>query len=202
MITKKILLTMGLLMAAMSNGHAANINKNYIKSLVSPGKFVIVIEYYNNNNNASKRVGYTSNSPFNADGPGKIAINKSADINLYGLHPCKGDLVNIKEGYSGSCDDYAVDQLKTILKSAPVIYCLAFVSEENSKTKDATCYAYTYFPGSMDSVDMIEEQLVSIGAMELDRNKDGRPIRPDLAKAENIGRKGKYGLWQDPRFQK
>ncbi|MBE0705519.1 MAG: hypothetical protein IH582_20565, partial [Afipia sp.] len=111
---------------------------------------------------------------------------------------CKGDMVNRKEGFAGSCDDYARQGLATLLQSPRVIYCRAFVSETGAHAQDATCYGYYNYPGSLDSIDMFEEQLVSLGTHRIEKGPDGIPTRADLKEAEDIGRRG-YGMWADPR---
>ncbi|BBD41421.1 hypothetical protein Amn_pc01360 (plasmid) [Aminobacter sp. Y103A] len=56
-------------------------------------------------------------------------------------------------------------------------------------------------PGSLDSVDMFEEQLLSLGALRLTKKPDGSYDRPDLAQAEDVGKEGSYGMWADPRVK-
>lgn len=75
------------------------------------------------------------------------------------------------------------------------------MSEEGASLQNATCYGYYNFPGSLDSVDMFEEQLLSLGALRLAKKPDGTPIRPDLAEAQEIGQKGSFGMWADPRMK-
>ena len=48
---------------------------------------------------------------------------------------------------------------------------------------------------------MFEEQLLSLGALRLAKKPDGTPVRPDLSKAEEIGQKGSFGMWADPRVK-
>ncbi len=195
---------MGLSVAVAACLHAVSafaapaIDKGYIRSLASPGKTVLVIEYYGGNGKVSDRKGYASTSGFKAVSPTDFEIDDKSRIHLYGVTPCQGDMVNRKEGYSGACANYAVRQLGTLLKSAKVIFCRAFMSEENRRAQDATCYGYYNFPGHLDSVDMFEEQLVSVGALRVARGPDGKPLRQDLGQAEAIGKHG-WGMWADPR---
>jgi hypothetical protein len=86
------------------------------------------------------------------------------------------------------------------LKFPKVILCRAFVSEEGATKQDVTCFGYYNFPGSLDSIDNFEEQLLSLGALRLAKKPDGSPLRPDLVEAEKVGRQG-YGMWSDPRTQ-
>lgn len=177
---------------------APDIDKAYIRSLASPGKTALVIEYYGGDGKVAGRKGYASQSGFKAISATDISVDDKTAIHLYGLEPCDGDMVNRKEGFSGSCSDYAKQQLAIMLQSPKVIFCRAFVSEENRPTQDATCYGYYNYPGSLDSVDMFEEQLVSIGALRVSKGPDGQPMRKDLAKAQEIGKHG-WGMWADPR---
>ena len=65
--------------------------------------------------------------------------------------------------------------------------------------QDATCYGYYNYPGSLDTVDMFEEQLVSLGSHRVTRRPDGTLARADLKEAQDIGQRG-YGMWADPRI--
>ena len=177
---------------------APNIDKAYIRSLASPGKVVLVIEYYDGSGKVAKRAGYASASGFTAISPTDFKVDDKTSLHLYGLEPCDGDMVNRREAYSGSCDGYAEEQLSIMLKSPKVIFCRAFVSEEHRPVQDATCYGYYNFPGSLDSIDMFEEQLVSLGALRLSKGKDGTLLRRDLGQAQDIGKHG-WGMWADPR---
>jgi hypothetical protein len=53
----------------------------------------------------------------------------------------------------------------------------------------------------MDTVDNLEEQLLSLGAVRLTKKADGSFERPDLTEAQEIGQKGSYGMWADPRVK-
>ncbi|WP_117196101.1 hypothetical protein [Rhizobium terrae] len=170
----------------------------YVKSLAAPGKTVLVVEYYDGEKKVVSRKGYASTRGFQAGNPTTIRVDEKTSLRLYGLEPCEGDVVNQKEGFSGSCGDYALLQLKALSKSPKVILCRAFVSEENAPMQDVTCFGYYNFPGALDTVTSLEEQLLSIGAVRLAKEADGAPMRPDLAAAEKIGRQG-YGIWADPR---
>lgn len=108
-------------------------------------------------------------------------------------------MVNRKEDFAGTCDDYARKGLITLLQSPRVIYCRAFVSESGAPVQDATCYGYYHYPGSLDTIDMFEEQLVSLGSHRIAKRQDGTPARADLKEAEAIGRRG-FGMWADPRI--
>lgn len=187
------------IMMASSAMAAPDINRDYIKSLAAPGKTVLVIEYYDGNGQVVERKGFASKEGYKAISPTDFRVDATTTIHLYGLEPCKGEMVNRQENYSGSCSDFAEQQLQIMLQSPKVIYCRAFISEANAESQDATCYGYYNYPGSLDTIDMFEEQLVSLGALRVANGPDGKPLRTDLEEAEKIGRQG-YGMWADPRI--
>lgn len=178
---------------------AGPVDEAYVRSLAGPGKSVLVMEYYDGQGKVSERKGYASASGFKEVSATDFRVDSNLTVHLYGIEPCKGDMVNRKESFAGSCDDYARQGLATLLQSPRVIYCRAFVSETGAQAQDATCYGYYSSPGSMDSVDMFEEQLVSLGTHRITKRSDGKPARADLKEAEDIGRRG-YGMWADPRI--
>lgn len=71
-------------------------------------------------------------------------------------------------------------QLQTMLQSPKVLFCRAFISEQAAPVQDVTCYGYYNYPGAMDTVDNLEEQLLSLGAVRLTKKADGSFERPDL----------------------
>lgn len=179
----------------------SDINKDYIKSLAAPGKTVLVLEYYDGSGKVADRKGYATTAGFKAVSPTDFRVDDKTTLHLFGLEPCKGEMVNRSEDFAGSCTDYAQQQLQILLQNPKVVFCRAFVSEQGSPVQNATCYGYYNFPGSLDSVDMFEEQLLSLGALRLAKKPDGTPVRPDLSKAEEIGQKGSFGMWADPRVK-
>ena len=178
---------------------AGPVDEAYVRSLAAPVKIVLVMEYYDGQGNVLERKGYASASGFKAVSPTDFRVDATLTVHLYGIEPCTGDMVNRKEGFAGSCEDYARQGLATLLQSPRVIYCRAFVSETGAQAQDATCYGYYNYPGSLDTVDMFEEQLVSLGSHRVAKRPDGTPTRTDLKEAEDIGRRG-YGMWADPRI--
>ena len=138
-------------------------NADYVRSLVAPGKTVLVVEYYDGQGGVTERKGFASTSGFKAVSPTDFKVDGNVTIHLYGIEPCRGNMVNRQEDFAGSCDEFAKRGLETLLQSPKVIFCRAFVSEVNAPVQDATCYGYYHYPGSLDSVDMFEEQLVSLG---------------------------------------
>ncbi|WP_348642663.1 hypothetical protein [Neorhizobium sp. P12A] len=178
-----------------------SVDADYVRSLAAPGKKVLVIEYYDGQKTVVARQGYASAKGFAPISPTDFRVDDRVSLHLFGVESCQGDFVNKREGYSGSCEDFARTHLAIELKAAKVLYCRAFLTEEKASVQDVTCWGYHYYPGSLDSVDNMEEQLLSIGALRLSRKADGTPLRPDLISAERIGRTG-YGMWADARTQR
>lgn len=191
---------LGVAYSALPAFAVGEIDQNYIKSLAAPGKTVLVVEYYDGDGKVSDRKGYASATGFKAVAPTDIKVDDKTVLHLYGLEPCQGEMVNKPENFSGSCADFAQHQLAIMLQSPKVIFCRAFVSEQNAQRQDATCYGYYNYPGSLDTIDMFEEQLLSLGALKISTKPDGFPMRPDLIEAEKIG-KGGFGMWADPRIK-
>ena len=199
---KAVGMAVAVVVAAVPISRAAGpVDPTYMKSLAAPGKTVLVVEYYDGANAVVSRKGFASVTGFRASSPVDIDVNGKSALHLYGLEPCEGEMVNRKENYAGSCRDFAQQQLQILLKSPRVILCRAFLSEENAARQDVTCFGYYNFPESLDSIDNFEEQLLSLGALRLEKKPDGTLMRPDLAAAEKIGRQG-FGMWADPRTEK
>lgn len=186
-------------LTALTANAAEQIDKDYVRSLAAPGRTVLVVEYYDGEGKISQREGYSSQAGYKALSPTDIRVTQDITLHLYGLEPCEGEFVNRAEGYAGSCADFAQEQLQIMLNNPRVLFCRAFITEINAPRQNATCYGYYFVPGAMDAVDMLEEQLVSLGAMRLARRPDGTPLRPDLSEAEEIGRNTDLGMWADPR---
>jgi hypothetical protein len=179
---------------------AGPVDRDYVRSLAAPGKTVLVVEYYDGQNAVVARKGYASAGGFQAFSATEFKVDDKTSLHLFGVEPCDGEMVNRTDGFSGRCDDFASEQLAIKLKAAKVLYCRAFLSEQNAGTQDVTCFGYYNYPGALDTVDNIEEQLVSLGALRLSKNAGGTLLRPDLAAAEGIGRGG-FGMWADPRVR-
>ncbi|TPN37908.1 hypothetical protein FKO01_06580 [Mesorhizobium sp. B2-3-3] len=192
-------LVAGLALALPASG-APPIDQAYVRSLAAPGKTVLVMEYYDGQGAIVDRKGFASARGFDAVSPTDFQVDEKLTVHLYGIEPCDGDLVNQRENFSGTCADYARRGLQTMLQSPKVIFCRAFLSETNAQAQDATCYGYYNYPGSLDTIDMLEEQLVSIGTHRIAKKPDGTLARKDLAEAEKIGRGG-FGMWADPRIK-
>jgi hypothetical protein len=175
------------------------IDKAYVKSLAAPDKKVLVVEYLDGEDKVVDRKGYASETGWNAKSPTEFEATKGVVLKLFGVAPCTGELVVKTENFAGTCEDYAKASLQTMLSSAQVIFCRSFITEQAAASQDTTCYGYYAVPGAMDSVDMIEEQLVTLGALRSIKKADGSNARPDLSDAEEIAMKGSYGMWSDPR---
>ena len=191
---------LSLCLLAVSATAAEPVNADYVRSLAAPGKTVLVVEYYDGQGGVAERKGFASTSGFKAVSPADFKVDGNVTIHLYGIEPCRGDMVNRQEDFAGSCDQFAKRGLETLLQSPKVIFCRAFVSEVSAPVQDATCYGYYHYPGSLDLIDMFEEQLVSLGTHRIAKKPDGSPARADLTEAEKIGRGG-FGMWADPRVK-
>lgn len=179
---------------------AEAVNEAYVRSLAVPGKTVLVVEYYDAGGKVVARKGYVSATGYQVTSPTDFRVDETVSLHLFGIEACDGAMVNRREAYAGTCAAFARQEFEVAVKAAKVIFCRAFLTEQTAPVQDATCYGYYHFPGSLDSVNMIEEQLVSIGSHRVARKTDGSPSREDLLKAEKIGRQG-YGMWADPRIQ-
>lgn len=177
------------------------VDRTYVRSLAAPGKTVLVVEYYDGSGKVIDRKGFASRQGYRAVSPTDFAVTDALAIHLFGIEPCSGDLVNRRENFAGSCAAYAEQGLAIMLKSPKVIYCRAFVSEAEAPIQDATCYGYYNYPGVLDSIDMLETQLVSVGTHRVAKNSDGSLVRPDLKEAQEIGKAGGYGMWADARIK-
>ncbi len=188
-----------LAISALLPAYAAEpVDEAYIRSLAAPGRTVLVMEYYDGYGQVSERKGYASASGFKAISATAFRVDANLTVRLFGIEPCEGGMVNRKEEFAGTCDDYARQGMETLLQSPRVIFCRAFVSESGGAVQDATCYGYYHYPGSLDTIDMFEEELVSLGSHRIAKRPDGSLARPDLKEAEAMGRRG-YGMWVDPR---
>jgi len=199
-VRRRMMLALPAVLVAAHALGGGTVDRAYVKSLAAPGKAALVIEYYDPAGKVVDRKGFASPSGFHAKSPVDVEVDAKVGLHLYGLEPCWGEMVNQKEGFAGKCGDYARQQLEVLLNSAEVIFCRAFLTERDAPLQDATCFGYYNYPGSLDTVDNLEEQLVSLGALRLSKKQDGSLMRPDLAGAEKIGRGG-FGMWADPRVQ-
>lgn len=199
-VRRRTLLGTIVLLTAGQVWAAGGVDRAYVKSLAAPGKTVLVIEYYDGGGKVVDRKGFASAVGFKAGSPTDVQVSREITLHLYGLEPCRGEMVNQRENFAGRCADFATQQLQILLKSPKVLFCRAFLTEKNAPRQDATCFGYYNFPGSLDTVDNLEEQLVSLGALRLSRKPDGSLMRPDLTDAEKIGQGG-FGMWADPRIK-
>ena len=152
---------------------AGNIDKTYVRSLAAPGKTVLVIEYYDGQGKVADRKGFASATGFKAISPTDFRVDDKLSCTYSGIEPCEGDMVNRQEDFVGLLCRLRAARLATLLQSPKVVFCRAFVTEQNAPRQDATCYGYYNYPGSLDSVDMFEEQLVSLGTHRVAKKPDG-----------------------------
>lgn len=150
---------------------AEQIDKNYVRSLSIPDHFVFVMEYRKADQSVVDREGLQSEVPFSSVNSTGFSVGQTRHIQFYGVQPCNGAITVRREGFDGNCEDYARTQLEILLRHPRVVFCRAFEDERGKSRQQATCFAHHYFPGSLDSVDMLEEQLVSIGALRLSRSQ-------------------------------
>ncbi|TNM66703.1 hypothetical protein FHP24_03215 [Aliirhizobium smilacinae] len=179
-----------------SASSAEPLDKNYVRSLAVPEHVVFVMEYRQADQSVADREGLRSKAAFSSVSSTEFAVDQKRHIQLYGVEPCSGAITVRREGYVGSCENYARAQLEILLKHPGVVFCRAFIDQRGKSRQQATCFAYHNFPGRLNSIDMLEEQLVSIGALRLSRSKVGKPLRPDLEEAEQIAKKNAFGLWE------
>ena len=132
MDTSKLREFVGVLMCAALAGVSAqaagSVNSDYIRSLAAPGKTVLVIEYYGSDKTVASRKGFVSSEGFKPISPTDFRVDEKVSLHLYGLEPCRGEMVNQRDGFAGSCDDYAKEQLSVKLRAAKVIFCRAFLT--------------------------------------------------------------------------
>lgn len=79
----------------------SDINKDYIKSLAAPGKTVLVLEYYDGSGKVADRKGYATTAGFKAVSPTDFRVDDKTTLHLFGLEPCKGEMVNRNEDFAG-----------------------------------------------------------------------------------------------------
>lgn len=198
-VTRSLFMT-ALFLSAQSAFASGSVDKDYVRSLAVDGKLIAIIEYTDASGGVIERKGYASDKAWLATSPTSFKLSNNVEMQLYGLTPCEGELVVRDEDFAGTCKAYAQENLQIILNAPKVVYCRAFETEKDKPEQTASCYTYFFVKDAVNSVSMIEEDLVSIGAIDIIRNKDGSLQRPDLADALNIGERG-YGMWTDPRHK-
>ena len=86
--------------------------------------------------------------------------------------------------------------IDTELSLSPILLCRSFLKYANEPVQDATCYSL-YTVGDTAIVHNVEAALLEIGAGFLTKDKNGKPLRPDLIDAEAKARAKKTLLWSD-----
>lgn len=173
--------------------NSALVDKSYVKSLASPDKTVLVIDFRDANGKTVERQGFANSRGFSVTGSTTFAVDANNHINLASIKPCSGSISIPADDYHGSCSGYAQQQLAVQLKNPRVIYCVANFSEKNASEKNAACWGYWFFAGTLDSVSSIEAELLSVGAVELNDKSN----RADLVDAEEIAKKQHVGIWAE-----
>lgn len=173
---------------------------DYMRSLVRPDRTVLVMEYIDPRlNAATERVGLASHERFRPANGTTIRISDDMAVRLGGVVSCPSDVPVQHEDYQGTCAGLAAEGLAIALRHASALLCRAFADEKGKRVQEATCYTYTKIGDALESVDMVEESLVSGGWAFAARGSDGVPERADLAEAERMAAANRLVLWSmDP----
>lgn len=170
--------------------------KDYMRQLARPGQFVLVVEYFDPKLNAAvDRLGLVSKTPFAPQGLTEIKASDTMRLTLGGITPCASTEPISYEDFSGLCADLARYGLDQITRNARVLLCRAYLDQKGRGTQEVACFAYTNFPGALESVDPVEATLVAQGMAFVARGPDGKPGRPDLLSSEELARSQRLALW-------
>lgn len=180
---------------SFASDNSISVDAAYIKSLASPDKIVLVIDYRDATGKTIERQGFANSRGFSVTGATTFAIDENNHINLAAIKPCNGSITVPADDYRGSCAGYAQEQLAVQLKNPRVIYCVANFAEKNTSEKNATCWGYWFFPGTLDSVSSIENELLSVGAVELNEKSN----RADFVDAMAIAKKQHVGIFSESK---
>lgn len=167
-----------------------------MRQLARPGQFVLVVEYFDPKLNAAvDRLGLASKTPFAPVGPTTLKGSDAIALSLGGVAPCGNDEPIAFEDYQGPCAGLARYGLDQITRNARVLLCRAYLDQKGRENQEVACFAYTNFPGALESVDPVEATLVAQGMAFVARGSDGKPERPDLVSSEDLARSQKSALW-------
>jgi len=170
--------------------------KDYMRQLARAGQYVLVVEYFDPKLNAAvERLGLRSKRPFDPQGPVDIKASDSMALILGGIAPCASGEPISYEDFSGPCRDLTRYGLEQITRNARVLLCRAYLDQRGRAAQEAACFAYTIFPGALESVDPVEATLVAQGMAFVARGADGKPERPDLVSSEELARSQRLALW-------
>ena len=191
------------LTATMSVYAQGSPTDSYVRSLGQDGQLIAVIEVVNASGEVVDRVGYArpASQPWQSLSSTRFRVADDLVLQLYGVEPCVGQLVVRDEEYAGDCEDYAQRNLQIMLNNPRALVCRTAAAGRNMAVQLATCDGHYVVAGAMDSVDNLEEQLVSLGALRLAVGNDNQPLRSDLVDAQQIG-SGGFGMWADPRHRR
>ncbi|GGB09332.1 hypothetical protein GCM10011491_41640 [Brucella endophytica] len=166
----------------------------YFERFKRDAPFVAVIEYVD--------AGYTrvtgqrtfrSQKPFKA-GAGATIQLQGMNLNLYGLSACPSKRDISVYVYSGPCDQAAPQYINTELSLSPMLLCRVFESQADKPLQDATCFTL-YRVLDTEIIHNLEDAVLRVGAVMLTRDKEGRPLRPDLETSEQFAREKQTLLW-------
>jgi hypothetical protein len=125
--------------------------------------------------------------------PGKIAFAGQGTpiITLYGLSPCKKVGSFQFKGESFTCQTLWQSRLSDNLHYTQVVLCRAYADQANKPVEQATCIVsdqgFGQSTGRTVTGTVLDDALVGLGIASVDRDAAGKPLRPDLAKAEKQG---------------
>lgn len=170
--------------------------KEYMRQLARPGQFVLVVEYFDPKLNAAvDRLGLVSKTPFAPQSTTEIKASDTMALSLSGIAPCTSSEPISYEDYQGPCADLARHGLEQITRNARVLLCRAYLDQKGKGAQEVACFAYTSFPGALESVDAVEATIVAQGMAFVARGPDGKPERQDLVSSEELARSQRLALW-------
>ena len=162
-----------------------------------PGQFVLVVEYFDPKLNAAvDRLGLVSKTPFTSQRLAEIRASDTMRLILGGIKPCASTEPIMLRGLSGTLRrPRAIRTSDQITRNARVLICRAYLDQKGKAAQEVACFAYTNFPGALESVDPVEATLVAQGMAFVARGVDGKPERPDLVSSEELARSQRLALW-------
>ncbi|WP_370169266.1 hypothetical protein [Sinorhizobium fredii] len=169
-------------------------DEEYLTRFKRDVPFLGVIEYVDKS--YQKVIGqrtFRSQKPFTA-GAGPTIELQGITLNLYGLSACPTSKNISVYIYNGPCSGAAPQYLNTELSLSPVLLCRVFESAANKRVQDATCFTL-YKVLETEIVHNLEDALLKVGAVTLTRDKEGKPLRPDLIAAEEHAKRKQTLLW-------
>ena len=172
-----------------------NPTKDYMRQLARPGQFVLVVEYFDPKLNAAvDRLGLISKTPFTPQGLAEIKVrHDEADPRRHQTVRQHG--ADQLRGLSGTLRRPRAVRDDPTTRNARVLICRAYLDQKGKAAQEVACFAYTNFPGALESVDRVEATLVAQGMAFVARGVDGKPERPDSVSSEELARSQRLALW-------